>query len=66
MTDITVVELLRQAKPLIRGSLGACTRFIAGQAAPDMTPLALVVSTPQPDQRPDAAVCVPATSFASW
>ena len=66
MTDITVVALPRQAKPLIRGTLGACTRFIAGQAAPDMTRLALVVSTPPPDQGPDGAVCVPMVAFASW
>ncbi len=66
MTDPYVVELPRRAKPLFRGSLGACTRFIADQAALGMTRLALVVSTPPPDQGPDAAVCVPAAAFASW
>lgn len=64
--DTYVVELPRRAKPLVRGSLGACTRFIAGQAAPGMTRLALVVSTPPPDHGPDAAVCVPATAFSTW
>ena len=65
MTDTYVVELPRRAKPLFRGSLGTCTRFIADQAAPGMTRLALVVSTP-PDHGPDAAVCVPAAAFRSW
>lgn len=66
MMDTCVVELPRQAKPLFSGSLGACTRFIAGQAAPTMSRLALVVSAPPPDRGPDAAVCVPATAFESW
>ena len=66
MMDIDVVELPRQAAPLVHGSLGACLRYIAGQAAPAMTRLAVVVSTPPPDHGPDAAVCVPAAAFESW
>jgi len=38
-----VVELQRRTKPLFHGSLEACARFIAGQTAPGMTRLALVV-----------------------
>lgn len=66
MMDIDVVELSRQAKPVFRGSIGACTRFIAGQAAPAMTRLAIVMSMPPPEHGPDAAVCVPAGAFKSW
>ena len=66
MTDTDVAELPRRTKPLFRRSVGACTRFLAGQAAPAMPRLALVVSTPPPSGGADAAVCVPATAFASW
>ena len=61
-----VMEMPRRTKPLFRGSLGACTRFIAGQTSPGMTRLALIVSAPVPDRGPDAAVCVPALVFGEW
>ena len=61
-----VTELPRRAKPIFRGSLGSCARFIAGQTSPGMTRLALVVSAPAPNQGPDSAVCVPAAAFGDW
>ena len=61
-----VAKFQRRAKPLFRGGLAACQRFISSHAAPGMPRLALVVSTPPPDHGPDAVVCVPAIAFGSW
>ena len=61
-----VVKLPRRAKPLFRGGLAACHRFISSHAAPGMPRLALVVSTPPPQHGSDAVVCVPAIAFGAW